>query len=58
MLVASLIMLGLGWALLFMQVIGLLAPSLAVSLFAYVLTLPSVFVGLVWLFSLRPPQRR
>jgi len=45
-------MLGLGLALLFMQVIGSLPPSLVISLFAYVLTLPSVVVGMVRLFSI------
>ncbi|MGI6081829.1 MAG: hypothetical protein ACOYEP_03030 [Limnochordia bacterium] len=56
MLIGSLIMLGLGWGLLFMQVIGLIGPGLAVSFLGYILTLPSVIVGLTWLFSLRPPH--
>lgn len=45
-------MLVVGLILLFRQVMGSLPPSLFISFFAYVLTLPSVVVGLMRLFSI------
>jgi hypothetical protein len=47
-----------GMGLLFAQVIGIVPPSLAVSLIAYVLTLPSVALGLWYLFTLAPSRRK